>query len=710
MNIKEKSVKVKIYVVIIFIMVVVSVYYISIISKQNVDNGDVKGSKIIINKEENISEKFLLSGGELSNPLKTLVVDSLLKKSAFDNNSLYISNTSPIRTNQWFSSLYFTPTSDTLFSYPLAVRFHEKGLSVSYPQVDVTEDVVFGSFTEDLKLNFHEKINAVVNSSDDFSVNVSFESVTTGEDIGFARITKGSPYIFIKINKNISFEINTDGSNISKFDTYWQVIKGENIQYGVFGFDGIIFDKKNDTLQVEAKKNSLLTIGLRAKNLPWDTLNKYADNNILKTKISFVNIGDEYQNSFEIKTTNDGGTLLGMLPHHTNNSPKKNKCMNNEVFFETIRGEQVLCEGNIFSTTNERRNPIEELNVSQLNDKERKKLEIIVKNDIEKFTNFIAKDTYFLGKELLRAAYLYDFAKQLNLESESIKIKKYIQDEIELWAKNTQNIDLQKEEKYFAYDDKIRGIVGYKSSFGSEKFNDHHFHYGYFIHAAAILGKYDKEFISRNEEFINLLTKEYVNIDRNDKRFAFVRAFDFYEGHSWASGNALFADGNDQESSSEAVHAYYAVFLWASLLEKKELKETSLWLYNQEINSANFYWMLSDKMSPKFNKYKHSIMSMVWGGKAEWSTWFSTEPEAKLAIQLIPFTSGSEYLKYSSEQIEKHLSETSFPVKKLFFDQLLMYKALSDKDKALEMFEYLKNEDIDGGNSRSFLYAWIITH
>ncbi len=706
---KKKYIKFGIFLGIMFLIVVISIYCISIIIRQNISSDGI--SEDVIVKNENMSEKFFWSGNKIDEPLKILSLDNLAKKTVFNNESLYALNAEqPIRTNQWFSSLYFTPTSNTLFSYPLAVRFHEEGMSISYPQVNITENVVFGSFTEDLKLNFQEKVNAIVNDADDFSISVAFESVATGENIGFVRITRGSPYIFIEINKYISFEINTADSDINKLDTYWQVTKNENIQYGIFGFNGIVFDKRDNALQVQAEKNSLLTIGLRAKGLPWETLSKYANNNIIETNISFAKVGDEYLNSFEIKTVNEDRTLWGMLPHHTNESHMENKCMDNEVFFETIRGNQILCEGHTFFTTNERQEPIGELHVNQLSYKEQKKLEIIVKNDIEKFTNFSAVDTYFLGKELLRAAYLYDFAMQLNLEEESVKLKKHIQDEIEVWVKNTQDTNSLKNEKYFVYDDKIHGIVGYKSSFGSEKFNDHHFHYGYFVHAAAILGKYDKEFISRNKKFINTLVKEYVNIDRNDKRFAFIRSFDFYEGHSWASGGALFDDGNNQESSSEAIHSYYATFLWASLLEKKALKEISLWLYNQEINSTNFYWMLSKETSPNFNKYRHSIMSMVWGGKAEWSTWFSAEPEAKLAIQLIPFTSGSEYLKYSSEQIEKHLSETSFPDKKLFFDQLLMYKALSDKEKALEIFEELEDKDIDGGNSRSFLYAWIVTH
>jgi endo-1,3(4)-beta-glucanase len=36
---------------------------------------------------------------------------------------------------------------------------------------------------------------------------------------------------------------------------------------------------------------------------------------------------------------------------------------------------------------------------------------------------------------------------------------------------------------------------------------------------------------------------------------------DFFDGHSWASGLFSQANGKSQESSSEAVNAYYAVYL-----------------------------------------------------------------------------------------------------------------------------------------------------
>ena len=64
---------------------------------------------------------------------------------------------------------------------------------------------------------------------------------------------------------------------------------------------------------------------------------------------------------------------------------------------------------------------------------------------------------------------------------------------------------------------------------------------------------------------VDLLIKDCANPDRDDRRFPFLRHFDAYAGHSWANGPALFAEGNNEESSSEDANFATAVILWGAL-------------------------------------------------------------------------------------------------------------------------------------------------
>ena len=47
---------------------------------------------------------------------------------------------------------------------------------------------------------------------------------------------------------------------------------------------------------------------------------------------------------------------------------------------------------------------------------------------------------------------------------------------------------------YFARYDRWGALVGFDPSYDSDTFNDHHFHYGYFVYASALLCMLDDDF------------------------------------------------------------------------------------------------------------------------------------------------------------------------------------------------------------------------
>jgi endo-1,3(4)-beta-glucanase len=100
------------------------------------------------------------------------------------------------------------------------------------------------------------------------------------------------------------------------------------------------------------------------------------------------------------------------------------------------------------------------------------------------------------------------------------------------------------------------------ADFGNTYYNDHHFHYGYFIYAAAIIGYLDPTWVKTNKDYVNMLVRDISNPSAKDPYFPVHRAFDWYHGHSWAHGLFDTLDGKDQESSSEDVMHAYAIKMW----------------------------------------------------------------------------------------------------------------------------------------------------
>ena len=108
------------------------------------------------------------------------------------------------------------------------------------------------------------------------------------------------------------------------------------------------------------------------------------------------------------------------------------------------------------------------------------------------------------------------------------------------------------------------------------------------------------------------------------------RPFDAYASHSWAAGTSEFADGNNQESSSEAVTAWAGLELWAQAAEDPDLERQAAWLLGSEAHAATTYWTNFDTTDPVYDGFEHGVMGINWGGKRDYATWFSAEPSAIL--------------------------------------------------------------------------------
>lgn len=81
------------------------------------------------------------------------------------------------------------------------------------------------------------------------------------------------------------------------------------------------------------------------------------------------------------------------------------------------------------------------------------------------------------------------------------------------------------------------------ADFGNTYYNDHHFHYGYFVYAAACIGHIDPSWIPRNKAYVDTLVRDYANPSSKDAYFPVSRSFDWYHCHSWAHGLFESLDG-----------------------------------------------------------------------------------------------------------------------------------------------------------------------
>ncbi|OLL22612.1 Endo-1,3(4)-beta-glucanase 1 [Neolecta irregularis DAH-3] len=112
-----------------------------------------------------------------------------------------------------------------------------------------------------------------------------------------------------------------------------------------------------------------------------------------------------------------------------------------------------------------------------------------------------------------------------------------------------------------AYDTVWKGVVstagltdGSFQDFGNAVYNDHHFHYGYIVHTAAIIGFLDNSWATANKNWVNTLIRDVANPSTADSYFPQFRSFDWFAGHSWSAGITAVPDGRNEESSSEGIN------------------------------------------------------------------------------------------------------------------------------------------------------------
>ncbi len=213
---------------------------------------------------------------------------------------------------------------------------------------------------------------------------------------------------------------------------------------------------------------------------------------------------------------------------------------------------------------------------------------------------------------------------------------------------------------------------------------------------------------------VKLVIRDIASPDRNDPMFPHIRCFDKYAGHSWASGDANFADGNNQESSSESMNAWYGMMLWGAATGDEEITNTGIFLYNTERTAVEEYWFdVSDTNFPP--EFPEVALGMVWGGKGDFATWFSSDIDCIHGINWLPFTPSSiymgrhpDYVKRNYDSIiSKRKGSTDF--NSGWGDLVVMFGALTDPKGAATYLDANPACKLEGGNTHAFMYHWIHT-
>ncbi|OMJ20692.1 Endo-1,3(4)-beta-glucanase 2 [Smittium culicis] len=643
-------------------------------------------------------------------------------------NNIWGSHKAPYPTNKWWLNLVMGNGQEKIYPYPYTVSASDEGIFFYHGSIKVEDSKTFVNkeaykWSVGCKDGFSGR---KIYEYDDLMVKMKFNSSKNNQKYMVSFLLKGSPYMSFYY-KDLKPDFTFQGSGIDSLES-----KGiENKSYIAHIKNGrkyaIFF---SEPLKLTVERNELDSFTLlsaeeytgmvRIALIPddedyesnYDILFKHSRSIPISAKVEFK--ANSIIHTYKVTERSEKGSLLLLTHPHHRDSLTNPRYIQELGSYKSLRGDMIAIIGNVWNLK------YEKLSGSSVRNIHKKKIKgenlNLIKNSLKQEILYIddypqSSNIYFNGKKLARLARIALIAEQVGLYD--IVDKSIIELTSRLEKIFTYNIS-----NPIYYDQTWGGICtgdGLNSEgndFGNGVYNDHNFHYGYYIYSLYSiieLKGIEYEWVKKNIDKIHFLANEYSNSGGN-KYFTKFRHMDFYDGNSWVNGFHVFENSRNMESTSESVNAYYSTYLLYSVLNNDRDSNISNLLLTSEIKSAQKYWQIKDESIYKSPFSKNKIVGVLWENSAEYTTWFGNNPEYIYGIQFLPFT------PISFELIDKAWMEKAWStIKSRVFSQNyvapewkgLIYMAGALVDTSINVKTINSLTAYDNGNSKTNALWWI---
>lgn len=623
----------------------------------------------------------------------------------------------PVPTNDWWSKLVKENHADNLFNYPMTMKTTNTGLVVTYIPFGVIGD----SAPIEVGLTGLNTTKATVSNYSDWTVTMNWND---GSHELSATSGIGMPFLYFQKESDDVLEIKVNGGTATISS---ELLIIENASGGA---DFVFYAPIGSTW---TQNGAIFTSTLNNKTywsmamLPQSTSNVAAVANEYK-KYAYVfptnttttwnfdentsKVSTTFTVSTDIKEGTETNMLLGLLPHQWSHLAAGSAAPN-KYSYDGVRGEIKTLDGNTFSVENTFKGILPTMpylanyssgfSPAELDNK----IAQIENDGLATWT-----DSYNEGQVMNRLIQTARIADQTGNTIARNKIIATIKERLEDW------LTYQSGEKAFLfyYNSTWSAMLGYPAGHGQDtNINDHHFHWGYFIHAAAFMEQFEPGWSVQWGDMINLLVRDAASDNRNDSQFPFLRNFSPYAGHCWANGFASFPQGNDQESTSESMQFNSSLIHWGTITGNNAIRDLGIYLYTTEQSAVEEYWfdMSERNFSPS---QQYSLVSRVWGNSYDNGTFWTADITASYGIELYPMHGGSLYLGQNKAYVQKIWDElktyteilsTTSTNPNLWHDTIWKYLSFLDPQAAIDLYNSYPDRIMKFGVSDAQTYHWL---
>lgn len=562
----------------------------------------------------------------------------------------------PLPTNDWWTDLLNSRYADALWSLPAMVHPSAGGVTVNYPKTwsDDGTELKWKSGLTAGAVDFSADA-AVASDWGDWHIVMNLPGQTAAQSM-LVTLVHGMPFTWVEYKGGLtpSLTFSATPEYFGQKPGMVGVAIGDDL-YGVYFAPTASTRTRGDALVVDGaryvvvatlrSRDDLAVWSQYAVNVPRQTVVSWSYNEKTATLTTDWKITAE-----NLAGGAPGDMLQGFLPHASKSALTKPAL--DDAAFQTPRGKMRLSTGSDFSFTYRFSGMLPyfaapaETAATGANPYRRDRMKALMQAYADGGT--FGGDTYWGGKGLTQMALNMMMAREEGETEIFEKSRAKLRAAFEDWLSYRPG----EPNRFFAYYPRWRSLVGYDVSYDSDAFNDHHFHYGYFIYAGALLCMADTDFAAQYGDMLRLLAKDYANYDHSDERFPFLRTLDVWAGHSYAGGlgDSVNSNGNGQESSSEAMQSWGGVYLLGVALGDRELRDAGIFGWITESNATAEYWFDRDHIydgresNYDYTKYKHPYCTNLTSKGIGWWTWFSGDAVWMHSIQWMPVSPCLNYL------------------------------------------------------------------
>ncbi|KAM0022489.1 putative glucan endo-1,3-beta-D-glucosidase [Helianthus debilis subsp. tardiflorus] len=626
---------------------------------------------------------------------------------------------SPLPTNSFFTNLVIENGDQHEYIHPYFIKSSNSSLSLSYPSIFSNTSFTTHVFTPDINISVlngpKPNRNHTVSSFSDLGVTLDLHP-----SLRFF-LVRGSPFLTFQVLQNVSLSFSTV-HHIRAF-----VRNGNKTKYKIDLSNGQTWILYSSTPIELTKKASTVTSDdfcgvLRIALLPnadeelEPVLDRFSSCYPVSGHASF-----HESNSVRYRWATEGlGDLLMLAnPLHLRLLDDDDSVKVVDDFkYKSIDGDLVGVVGSSWVLKTDPV-PVTWYSIKGVDKEAYPEIIDALVEDVKGLdsSNMSTNSSYFYGKLVARAARLALIAEEVDHVDVIPKVIQFLKDTIEAWLDGTFAGNR------FLYDKSWSGLITLQGSkhvtgdFGFGIYNDHHFHIGYYLYGIAVLAKIDPVWGRKYRPQAYSLMLDFMTLGKGpDLKYTRLRCFDLWKLHSWAAGLTEFENGRNQESTSEAVNAYYSAALMGMAYGDPHLVKVGSLLTAMEILSAQTWWHVKEDNTLYDEDFVEAnrVVGILWQSKRDSVLWFAPadQKEFRLGIQLLPILPISEIL-FSDKEYAKQLVEWTLPSLKRkgvgegWKGFVYALEGVYDKEDALEKIRKLTGHD--DGNSLSNMLWWIFS-